>query len=107
MQTNRRPWRMHVDRSMEEQQKMAGAKATRDPKAKFFIHVLNEYDNHVEGYADEEHPDLMTALERISEIEEEVLDETGNRPTFKLVRGVEIKVKKAGYTVDTDPDDED
>lgn len=108
MQTNRRPqWRMHVDRSLEEGLKMAGAKPGRDPKAKFYIVVSDEYDNIVEGYGDEEHPDLVTALERIAEIEEELEGEGVAQPSFKLIRGVEIKVKKAGYVVDTDPDDED
>lgn len=106
MQTNRRPWQMHVDRSLEEQQKMAGAKRQRDPKERFFIFVTDENDYAVEDYKDEEHPDLVTALERIGEIEDEMIGE-GNKPTFILIRGVEIKIKKAGYTVDTDPDDED
>lgn len=95
MQTNvRQPWKMHQDDSLTTPRRI-----TIEPKATYFLTATDDDGCGCDPVINEECDSIEVVLQRCQEIEDDFKDYSG-APTFYVVKGVEVKIKKAGYVVE-------
>ena len=95
VQTNRKPWQMHQDDTLTTQRRI-----TIEEPARFYLTAIDEDGNGADPVIAEEYDTIDAVLDRCAEVELEFKDYGGSTPTFTIIKGHVVKVKKAGYVVE-------